>query len=1176
MDLQSESLTCQNLLANEGIGIVIWDKDKKLVQLNQKAREITDNKLNVGHSWYDVLISQLQKKEFAGESMERGLTPELKKLWEVGKKIEPEKIEETKDWAKEYGEARLAQAGVPLEHQNNFGEWFNVIDLKFNDGSFITILTEITSFKESEKKGEEFRDAINEIPYNIDLWDKDDKLIFANKNSREMWRKLGDEWKIGKTFEELISSSEFVKKQIATKELKKFIEERKSIKDQKIFETSFPEPISKTYLVIDKRLKNGGILSISTDITELKKTEKIQRRLVEAINELPMIIELWDEKDEVVFNNKFSKEFNKSLGFELKEGTNAYELARNHAENESFKRRFFEFSKHTIFKDFPEFDLVNDETFIEKWIEWRDAIKDRFEIEVEIENKTFFVSNKRLTDGGILTTLTDLTAVKKTEKIQEQLYEAINELPMVVDLWDADENLILANNFSKSKSQKMNLEMKPGMHFSEFAKLLKVSDKEIDKILEERKKIEKQRTFEVNLAYAKEKTHLVIDKRLSNGGILSVHSDITELKKQEKYSETLRIALEKISNPIILWDNDDKLFFANNIWFDLFTNQEFRPYVGMSFFEMTSEAVRLGMGDQVFKSFKEYNTAFKSRPEQRLIRKNRRFIRNSFSLENSWNIAVLTDVTELDEKEAELEVTIKDLEKAKNTADEANSAKSQFLANMSHELRTPLNAVIGLTEMLKEDSEDDGNTEYLEPLDRIHNASKHLLSLINDVLDLSKIEAGKIEIYLETFNFSNLIQDIINTSETLAAKNNNRLTVHFEDEVQIIKSDQTRIKQIIYNLVSNACKFTENGTVTLKIKLVTVITNQPMIEIEVADTGIGMSEEQLERLFQSFSQADSSTTRKYGGTGLGLTISRLLARMLGGDVTVRSELNKGTVFTATFQPAEIIESGLIANSSVSSGADNNLGQKKILVIDDDPTVLGLMQRHLEKEGFGVLTASDGNEGVKIAREVQPDAITLDVLMPGIDGWSVLRTLKADPETEHIPVIMASIIDEKGKGIGLGASEYLIKPVDRANLIQAVEKFIGQSAGRRILVVEDDESIRLSIDNVLVKTGYETDLAANGLEALKILSENQDLPDLILLDLMMPEMNGFEFLVSFRESYSQTVPVLVLTGADLSNQEKAFLSSSAIQVLNKSEYSNDDVVQRLTHILSEMDFKKNGA
>ena len=397
---------------------------------------------------------------------------------------------------------------------------------------------------------------------------------------------------------------------------------------------------------------------------------------------------------------------------------------------------------------------------------------------------------------------------------------------------------------------------------------------------------------------------------MKSKGLLSTRVDITNLKEQQKRGETLEASLERIPNPISLWDNRNRLNFANKIWFELFTTNEFKPFLGIEFSQMNRDLLRLGLIAKAFDSFEDFDIDFKNSSEQRLLLKNKRFIRNAITLENRWNIAVLTDVTELDQKEAELEVTIKDLEKAKNTANEANAAKSQFLANMSHELRTPLNAVIGLTEMLKEDSEDDGNTEYLEPLDRIHNASKHLLSLINDVLDLSKIEAGKIEIYLEAFNFSDLIQDIINTSETLATKNNNRLTVNFEDELQVIKSDQTRIKQIIYNLVSNACKFTENGTVTLNIKLAATITNHPLIEIEVADTGIGMNEEQLQRLFQSFSQADSSTTRKYGGTGLGLTISRLLARLLGGDVTVKSEPNKGTIFTATFQPAELVESEL--------------------------------------------------------------------------------------------------------------------------------------------------------------------------------------------------------------------------------------------------------------------------
>ena len=1461
---QSESSIYSNLLKNENVGIILWNKNRELARMNRKANSITDGKLAKDYSWYDVLIKQLINGEFAGKSIEKRLTPELRIIWDNGKKIDKRNSSALESWAKKFGDARLNQSGIPLEHQNEKDEWFNVIDLTLDDGSFVTIFTDITPFKVKEKENEEFKAAIDEIPYHIDLWDKDDRLIFANKNSIETMSKLGNPWEIGKTFRELAASAS-EKGIIDSHELAYFLEERQKIDDQKVFEYNFPEPVNKINLIIDKRLKNGGLLSIGTDITELKNTQrqqedlleainevpilvmlwdkndkllfannfsrkfhqdnnikinqgmlvedlwiqllektevnlkmitkdgdhdfhkssektaainsfkelrngikdkiqferyvgnsiffgtdkrlsgggilstqvdvtetknkqKIQDKLLEAINELPMIVELWDENDDVFFNNKFSKEFNKSNGIDLKEGTSYRELVNQHMTktktnnkdliiglttnvnyvdseledtekwmdyrksitdvnefehhiNEkiflamekrlsdggilttltdvtdlkkakakelrlleaidqvpiminlwnrdnvlvfanSFSKKYHEENKIQLEEglhlgelieklidknDFRDFVYYTDEKLekfasnefekeiiIQNALEFRNNLQDQIEYERKLGKKILLTMDKRLSNGDVLTTGADITNLKNSQNVQQKLSEAINELPILIDLWDENDSLLYMNKASKEINDERGIEVKLGMTWEEFVKeyiknfdenkkIFSGSPKEINTFknmnsndilqnsLSNRKGILQEEKSEKNIGG---KIYELRELRLKSGGLLSTRVDITSLKEQQKHSETLRIALEKISNPIILWDNHEKLFFANNIWLDLFTNEKFKPYVGMTFFQMNSEAAKVGMADQVFKSFKEYDTAFKSRPEQRLIRKNRRFIRNSFALENSWNIAVLTDVTELDEKEAELEHTIKDLEKAKNTANEANAAKSQFLANMSHELRTPLNAVIGLTEMLKEDAEDDGYTEYLEPLDRIHNASKHLLSLINDVLDLSKIEAGKIEIYLEAFNFSDLIQDIINTSETLAAKNNNRLTVNFEDEVQVIKSDQTRIKQIIYNLVSNACKFTENGTVTLNIRLAATITNQPLIEIEVEDTGIGMNEEQLQRLFKSFSQADSSTTRKYGGTGLGLTISRLLARLLGGDVTVKSEPNKGTVFTATFQPAELVESEL-NNSPVSVGIDERPGQKRILVIDDDPTVLGLMQRHLDKEGFGVLTASDGNEGVKLAREAQPDAITLDVLMPGIDGWSVLRTLKADPETEHIPVIMASIIDEKGKGIGLGASEYLIKPVDRANLIQAVEKFIGQNVGRKILVVEDNESIRQSIDSVLVKNGYETDLASNGVEALKILSENEDLPDLILLDLIMPEMNGFEFLVSFRESYSQTVPVLVLTGADLSNQEKEFLSSSAIQVLNKSEYSNDDVVQRLTHILSEMEFKRNG-
>ena len=300
MDLQSESLTCQNLLENEGVGIVIWDKKKKLTQLNKKAKDITNNKFNIGHSWYDVLIGQLREKEFAGESMEKRLTPGLKKLWEVGKSIDPNRIEETKAWAKEYGDARLAQAGVPLEHQNSLGEWFNVIDLKFNDGSFITILTDITSFKESEKKSEELRDTIDEMPYVVDLWDKEDNLIFSNRYSQNLWRKFDIEIKVGMSFYEL--SQQFLKidPNIDIEELRK---SRRKLINQSVNEAYFPEPVNKTKLIIDTRLSSGGILSLHTDITELKNTQKIQESLLEAVNELPMIIDLWDEEEKIIFNN---------------------------------------------------------------------------------------------------------------------------------------------------------------------------------------------------------------------------------------------------------------------------------------------------------------------------------------------------------------------------------------------------------------------------------------------------------------------------------------------------------------------------------------------------------------------------------------------------------------------------------------------------------------------------------------------------------------------------------------------------------------------------------------------------------------------------------------------------------------------------------------------------------
>ena len=366
---------------------------------------------------------------------------------------------------------------------------------------------------------------------------------------------------------------------------------------------------------------------------------------------------------------------------------------------------------------------------------------------------------------------------------------------------------------------------------------------------------------------------------------------------------------------------------------------------------------------------------------------------NDTRLKDGSTLSLCSDITELKNRE-------KDLELAKIEADEANEAKSQFLANMSHELRTPLNAVIGLTEMLKEDAEDDNLDDYLEPLDRIHNASRHLLTLINDVLDLSKIEAGKIELYFEQFLVSDIMRDIMATSEPLAQKNNNELILRNNLDFDSIHSDQTRVRQIVLNLVSNACKFTENGQVTISLNS-RAKGEKEFLDIAITDTGIGMSEAQVNKLFQAFTQADSSTTRKYGGTGLGLIITKHLSRIMGGDVDVSSVEGEGTTFTASIvinaNSTENVEADAIKYDAVVLGdADKSLSSKAehtILIIDDDPTVRDLMKRQLERDGFGVLIAEDGPLGIKMAIEMQPDAVVLDILMPGMDGWSVLRTLK---------------------------------------------------------------------------------------------------------------------------------------------------------------------------------------
>ena len=383
---------------------------------------------------------------------------------------------------------------------------------------------------------------------------------------------------------------------------------------------------------------------------------------------------------------------------------------------------------------------------------------------------------------------------------------------------------------------------------------------------------------------------------------------------------------------------------------------------------------------------------------------------------------------------------ITDLLRAQEEAQAANQAKSSFLANMSHELRTPLNAILGYSEMLMEEAEEDGNDIYIPDLRKIESAGRHLLALINDVLDLSKIEAGKTELYLENFDVLEMVEAVATTIGPLVEKNENTLVLECADELGTMNSDLTKVRQMLLNLLSNASKFTDGGTVTLAVSHEHG-EDGDWLTFRVNDTGIGMTPGQLEKVFEAFQQAEASTTRRFGGTGLGLAITRKFSRMLGGDVGAESEEGVGSTFTLRLParapdaaPPEPVDSVEAASGSGEAGT--------VLMIDDDPTARALLRKILVKEGFRVQEAEDGEDGLNKARKLRPDVITLDVIMPGLDGWMVLETLKADPELEDIPVVMLTVLNDEPMATSLGADDYMNKPVERQALIETLKKHIG--------------------------------------------------------------------------------------------------------------------------------------
>ncbi|MDC3170178.1 PAS-domain containing protein [Paracoccaceae bacterium] len=1144
-------------------GIVIWDSEHKLTFFNKFASTVMEE-------WACPLELGLSRRDLIQKLIENKIMT-LPKSETIDNYIEKSLVSMNSN-----------SAGYNIETSNE-GTHLLVNNVALDTGEYVGVYSDITEIKNKQFELDRLMLGMNQAKgFALAAWSKENKLIYANDFMREYSKKIGFDLVPG------VKRLDFIKNQFETGSLsvqhktpeaylKWFNQEMDKSEDGLTFEFEAFDGENRFHNQQNaRRVESGDYFQMITDITQVKQQQKELERLYDGIDKMGDPVIIWDSENVLVFCNEAAKLRNKNeWDYDIKTGVRRADML-----------------KHLLKKGLtiPNGLSVEEHMGIQKgrMLERKEGIT----VETRMGETTFISTSKMLGDGGFIQNFTDITQQKKHEEqiaLQKERYSRVlGDLNSIV----FDSNL---------KTRKVTYEVPENLN-SEWGDLaqattsIEATDDFYSFVREDYRDAYKKafkdhvkgetdavRIEHLNKAkdgreiWYETRAKAVFDKGRAVR-LIGLVENINERKalelKVKKAQQQVYDAINNIEGGVILWSEDDKVILINSYMKNL-TGEDLDE--GIHYRDLISIFINKGLlqlDDQDPEAWIEERLNARRKvtgfEEQTMppMKNGRSFKMSGRRLPDKTFIQIFTDVTDLKTREIELESIVNQLNVAKEQADGANKAKSQFLANMSHELRTPLNAVIGLTEMLKEDAEDDGNDDYLEPLDRIHGASKHLLNLINDVLDLSKIEAGKVELYNENFSLPALLEEVAETSRTLVEQNNNKLLLNIEPGITFINADVTRTKQIVLNLISNAAKFCENGQISIDVK-VEKSSKKELIKIDVKDSGIGMTQEQIDRLFHAFTQADASTTRKYGGTGLGLTIVQNLAKLMGGDVSVKSELGKGTTFTVTIQNIKIERSSDVGAEDLetlnrkTALVSKKDGTSTILVIDDDPTIRDLMTRHLEKNNFSVLQALDGAQGIRMAREYKPDAITLDILMPEMDGWSVLRTLKADKQVSHIPVVMASIIDEKKKGFSLGAADYLSKPVERDRLIGSISKLLGGKPGKVVLIVEDNEDLRFTVKEALASADYIVLEAGNGKEALDILSnKSEKTPDLILLDLMMPKMNGFEFLEAYRKEFKKQAPVVVITGADLDENDKKFLLSETSRVLEKSSMSDTGIADHL--------------